>query len=133
MPAAAPIPVVCAVIERAGLVLLAQRPAHKHLPLKWEFPGGKVEPGEDPAAAIVREIREELGCTVRLTRLLPPFLHDYHTVVIEMIPFVGVLAEGSPAPHPHEHLALAWVRPEALRSYDLAAADLPVITSYLGR
>jgi 8-oxo-dGTP diphosphatase len=121
------------VIERAGLVLLAQRPAHKHLPLKWEFPGGKVECGEDPAAAIVREIREELGCVVRLTRLLPPFLHDYRTVVIEMIPFVCMLAEGSPEPHPHEHLALAWVRPEALRSYDLAAADLPVIASYLGR
>ena len=133
MPASAPIPVVCAVIERAGLILLAQRTAHKHLPLKWEFPGGKVEAGEDPASAIVREIREELGCTVRLTRTLPSFLHDYHTVIIEMIPFVCVLAEGTPEPHPHEHLALDWVRPAALRAYDLAAADLPVIARYLGR
>ena len=63
-----PIPVVCALIERDGLVLVAQRPAHKHLPLKWEFPGGKVEPGESPEAAIVRELREELGCEFALSR-----------------------------------------------------------------
>ena len=66
LPVSHPVPVVCAVIERAGLILLAQRPAHKLLALKWEFPGGKVEPGELPAAAILREIREELGCEVRL-------------------------------------------------------------------
>jgi 8-oxo-dGTP diphosphatase len=123
--------VVCALLERGGRLLLAQRPAHKHLPLKWEFPGGKVEPGEDPAAAIVREIREELGCVIVIARPLPVFLHDYKTVVIEMIPFVCTLAEGSPEPHPHEHVALAWPKPDELGRYDLAAADLPVITSYL--
>ena len=125
------IPVVCAVIECDGKLLLAQRPAHKHLPLKWEFPGGKVEPGEDPAAAIIREIREELGCDVVITRALPAFNHDYTTVVIEMLPFVCVLAENSSLPHPHEHVALAWVRPDEIVSYDLAAADLPVIAQYL--
>ncbi len=124
-----PVPVVCAVIEREGLVLVAQRPSHKHLPLKWEFPGGKVEPGEDPAAAIVREIREELGCAIRIVRPLPRFLHDYTRVVIEMIPFVCVLEPGSPAPHPHEHVALAWVAPAGLRAYDLAAADWPVLAA----
>ena len=111
-------------------MLIAQRPRDKHLPLKWEFPGGKVEPGEDPAAAIVREIREELGCEIRLTRTLPVFLHDYKAVVIEMIPFVCELTHDSPAPHPHEHVAVAWVRPEALLGHDLAAADLPVVESY---
>lgn len=110
--------------------MLAQRPAHKHLPLKWEFPGGKVEPGEDPAAAIVREIREELGCAIVLTRSLPRLLHDYGTVVIEMIPFVCTLAPASPAPHAHEHVALAWVAPADFATYDLAAADLPVVESY---
>jgi 8-oxo-dGTP diphosphatase len=128
---AAPVPVVCALIEREGRVLLARRPAHKHLPLKWEFPGGKVEPGEDPAAAIVREIREELGCGIVLTRALPRFTHDYGAVVIEMIPYVCTLAAGSPAPHPHEHVALVWARPEELRDHDLAPADLPVIRDYL--
>jgi 8-oxo-dGTP diphosphatase len=126
------IPVVCAVIEREGCLLIAQRPAHKHLPLKWEFPGGKVEPGEEPAAAIIREIREELGCAIVVTRALPRFLHDYKTVLIEMIPFVCVLVEGSPAPHPHEHLALDWIKPADLAGYDLAPADLPVIATYRG-
>lgn len=127
-----PVPVVCAVIERDGRVLLAQRPPHKLLPLKWEFAGGKVEPGEDPAAAIVREIREELGCEILITRPLTPFIYDYKTVVIEMIPFVCSLRLGSPEPHPHEHAGLAWVTPADLRTYDLAAADLPVIAQFEG-
>ncbi len=126
-----PVPVVCAVIERDGLVLIAQRPPGKLLPLKWEFPGGKVEPGEDSTAAIVREIREELGCAITITRALPPFIHDYRTVVIQMIPFVCGLQSGSPAPHPHEHVAVAWVATTALRDYDLAAADWPVVATLL--
>lgn len=125
-----PVPVVCAVIEHGGLILLAQRPPGKLLPLKWEFAGGKVEPGEDPAAAIVREIREELGCDIVITRALPPFTHDYGRVVIEMIPFVCALAPHSPAPHPHEHVALAWAKLDDLATYDLAAADYPVIDAY---
>jgi 8-oxo-dGTP diphosphatase len=126
-----PVPVVCAVIERNGHVLVAQRPPHKLLPLKWEFPGGKVEPGEKPAAAIVREIREELGCEIHVTRALPPFIHDYKTVVIEMIPFVCALAPDASEPHPHEHVAVAWVPPAQLRGYDLAAADWPVVAALL--
>lgn len=122
-----PVPVVCAVIERDGRVLIAQRPPGKLLPMKWEFPGGKVEPGEDPAAAIVREIREELGCAIVITQALPPFTHDYKAVVIEMIPFVCTLAPDSPEPHPHEHVAVTWVSPAELRTYDLAAADWPVV------
>lgn len=131
-PVAKPIPVVCAVIENtAGQVLVAQRPAHKHLGLKWEFAGGKVEPGETPAAALVREIREELGCTIEIIRSLPAFQHDYETVTIAMIPFVCRLAPGSSEPHPHEHLAVRWVAPAELSSLDLAAADLPVVAHYL--
>lgn len=124
-----PVPVVCAVIERNGHILVAQRPPTKLLPLKWEFPGGKVEPGEQPATAIVREIREELGCEVQITRALPPFVHDYKTVVIAMIPFVCTLAPTSPEPVAHEHVALAWVSLEELPRYDLAAADWPVVTA----
>jgi 8-oxo-dGTP diphosphatase len=126
----AAIPVVCAIIERGGRVLLAQRPAHKHLPLKWEFPGGKVDAGESAEAAIVREIREELGCAIQITRALPRSTHDYGAVVIEMIPFVCALAPGSPEPHPHEHVAVAWCEPAGLRDYDLAPADLPVVEAF---
>ena len=133
MPPIAPIPVVCALIERDGCLLLAQRPEHKHLPLKWEFPGGKVEAGEDPAAAIIREIREELGCEVVITRTLPGFIHDYKTVVIEMLPFVCTLTSASPSPRALEHVAITWAKPKELSSYDLAAADLPVIGLYQKR
>lgn len=114
-------------IERDGRVLVARRPPHKLLPLKWEFPGGKVEPGEEPAAAVIREIHEELGCAIRVSQALPPFIHDYGTVVIEMIPFLCSLAPDSPEPHPHEHVAVAWAEPASLRAYDLAAADWPVV------
>lgn len=126
-----PVPVVCALIEREGKLLLARRPPHKLLPLKWEFAGGKVELDEEPDDAIVREIREELGCEITVVRALPRFTHDYVRVVIEMIPFVCVLSKGSPEPHPHEHTEIAWVEPERLLSYDLAAADVPVVADYL--
>lgn len=130
MPKAA-IPVVCAVIEDgAGRVLIAQRPAHKHLGLKWEFPGGKVENAESPDDALRREIKEELGCVVEGLQPLPRFLHDYGVVVIEMFPFVCALAPGATAPHPHEHIALQWVKPADLLQLDLAPADWPVVASF---
>ena len=126
--------VVCAVIEQTdGRVLLAQRPAHKHLGLKWEFPGGKVEPDETPEAALVREIKEELGCDVVLTSPLPRFTHDYGVVVIAMIPYLAQLAPASPGPLPHEHVALAWVKHEELPTYDLAPADWPVVDALRAR
>jgi len=87
-----------------------------------------LDPGH--VAAIIREIREEFGCEIVITRALPRFDYDYTRVVIEMIPFVCVLAENSPAPHPHEHVALAWARADELTDYDLAPADLPVVASY---
>ena len=122
---------VCALIERDGRVLLARRPAHKHLALKWEFPGGKVDPGETAEAALIREIKEELGCGLSVVRALPRFRHAYERTTIEMIPFVCRLADGSPEPAPAEHVALAWVPPPQLGDYDLAAADRPVLAAYL--
>ena len=123
-----PIPVVCALIIRGDRVLIAQRPAGKHLALKWEFPGGKVEPGEESADALVREIREELGCEVAVTEALPSVVHRYERGEIELIPFICKLAIGSSEPHPHEHTAVEWPRVSDLRSYDLAEADLPVVS-----
>ena len=130
-PASLPLPVVCAVIEHDDRVLLAQRPAHKHLALKWEFPGGKVEAGETAEAALLREIQEELNCEIRIIRSLPRFTHTYDRTTIEMIPFVCHLQAGTPTPQPAEHLAIAWVAPRALAGYDLAAADLPVVAALL--
>jgi 8-oxo-dGTP diphosphatase len=127
VPPASPLAVVAAVIERDGRVLVAQRPPHKHNALRWEFPGGKVEPGEEPAAALVREIEEELGCAIVVGRALPRCTHAYATVTIELIPFLCCLAPGSAEPHPHEHAAVRWVTPAELRTMDLAAADRPVV------
>lgn len=125
-----PVRVVCALIERDGQVLLARRPNHKHLGDKWEFPGGKVERGESPHAAIVREIREELGCTIVIERELPSNLHVYERGPIEMIPFVARLDPANAMPVPHEHSALAWVQPADFHHYDLAPADHPVVAAY---
>ena len=116
-------------IEREGRVLVAQRPPQKHLALKWEFPGGKVEPGEEPAAALVREIKEELGCDITVGHALPRSIHAYATVTIELIPFLCRLAPGSTEPHPHEHAAVLWATPAELRTLDLAAADWPVVAA----
>ncbi len=126
-----PIPVTCAVIvDHAGRVLLARRPPGKHLAGKWEFAGGKVESGEAPAAALIREIREELGCDIVVTAGLPEFDFDYGTVVIRMFPYVCHLESGSAGPRAHEHTALAWVTLSDLAGYDLAPADWPVVQAY---
>jgi len=131
VPAPTPIPVVCAVIEDdTGRILIAQRPADKHLGLKWEFPGGKVEPGETPSAALLRELSEELGCSVVITRALEPFHYDYTRVVIEMFPFVCQLADGSAAPAALEHVEIRWITPAQVSSFDLAPADWPVVARY---
>ncbi|MEY2880670.1 MAG: pyrophosphohydrolase [Verrucomicrobiota bacterium] len=131
MNAPAPLPVVAAVLEDgAGRVLVAQRPATKHLALKWEFPGGKVDAAETPAAALARELREELGIEIEILRALPRFTHDYGTVVIAMMPFVCRLAPASPSPRALEHAALRWIAPAELASLDLAPADWPVVASY---
>lgn len=131
MSASSPIPVVCAVIERDGKVLIAQRPAHKHLALQWEFPGGKVEAGESAEAALRREIAEELGCTLGPLRLIAASKHDYGTVHIQLTAFAGPLAAGSCVPSPREHIAVRWLTPDELRETDVAPADLPVIRAYL--
>ena len=128
----APVPVVCAIIRREGLILLARRPPDKRLGGLWEFPGGKVEPGEQPEAALHRELQEELGCRVIVTRSLKPFVWSYDWGSIELIPFVCELAPGSPEPHPHEHTALAWTAAAAVSSYDRAPADTPVLPALAG-
>ncbi len=130
---ALPIPVVCAVIEDgSGRVLVAQRPENKHLAMKWEFAGGKVEPDEVPELALIREIYEELGCGVEILRSLPPFVHDYGDIVIEMIPFVCALVPRDAVPCAKEHAAIRWVTIPELRLLDLAPADWPVVDAYAG-
>jgi 8-oxo-dGTP diphosphatase len=122
-----PVPVVCAIIVRDEHIMLARRPPGKKLGGMWEFPGGKVEPGETAEAALHRELHEELGCHVKIVQTLPPFVHAYPWGSIELLPFMCELAPDSPEPHPHEHTALAWVERGGLAAYDLAPADIPLL------
>jgi 8-oxo-dGTP diphosphatase len=124
-----PLRVACAVIEDEGKVLATQRNTTMSMPLKWEFPGGKLHEGESPEECLLRELEEELGIQVAIKHSLPPVLHRYEDFVIELIPFVCTLGEGSLVLF--EHRALAWLSPHELRNLDWPDADIPVIASYL--
>ncbi len=125
--------VVCALIERAGRVLAAQRPAGKAQALLWEFPGGKREAGEAPEAALVREIREELCVELALGERLREAVHDYGSFGITLTPFLATLRDEGAAPQAVEHAALRWCTPAELRALEWAPADVPIVTEYLAR
>jgi 8-oxo-dGTP diphosphatase len=119
--------VAVALIDADGRVLLAQRPAHKQLGGLWEFPGGKLNEGETPEAALVRELKEELGIDVP-TRCLAPLTfasHTYETFHLLMPLYICRNWEGEP--EPLEGQKLAWVRKERLRDYPMPPADEPLI------
>lgn len=121
--------VACAIIEQNGLVLAAQRSANGSLPLKWEFPGGKIEAGETPEACLARELMEELGVGVGIVRQLAPAHHEYPDFTITLYPFTCRLEGGTLTMH--EHHALLWIAPERMPDLDWAEADLPIIREFL--
>ena len=116
-----------ALIDTDGRVLLAQRPEGKSLAGLWEFPGGKVEPGESPEAALIRELREELGIETKASCLAPLTFasHAYEQFHLLMPLFACLRWEGVATGR--EGQTLAWVRPERLRDYPMPPADLPLI------
>ena len=116
-----------ALIDRDGRVLLAQRPEGKSMAGLWEFPGGKVEVGETPEAALIRELDEELGINTWKSCLAPLTFasHAYEDFHLLMPLFVCRKWEGMP--QPRENQTLKWVRKQELRSYDMPAADVPLI------
>lgn len=116
-----------ALIDPDGRVLLAQRPAGKSLAGLWEFPGGKVEPGETPEAALIRELHEELGIDTWASCLAPLTFasHSYPDFHLLMPLFACRRWNGTPIGR--EGQALAWVRASKLRDYPMPPADLPLI------
>jgi 8-oxo-dGTP diphosphatase len=116
-----------ALIDRDGRVLLAQRPEGKSMAGLWEFPGGKVEVGETPEAALIRELEEELGISTWKSCLAPLTFasHAYEDFHLLMPLFICRKWEGMP--QPRENQTLKWVRKQELRSYDMPAADVPLI------
>ena len=116
-----------ALIDPDGRVLLAQRPEGKSLAGLWEFPGGKVEPGESPEVALIRELHEELGIETKASCLAPLTFasHSYDDFHLLMPLFACRRWEGMATGR--EGQKLAWVRPERLRDYPMPPADLPLI------
>jgi len=121
--------VACAIIEQDGLVLAAQRSAVMSLPLKWEFPGGKIEQGELPEECLRRELVEEMSVNIFVGKPLPPTTYKYESFEVTLYPHICSIVSGEITLH--EHSAIAWLPPEKLHTLDWAEADLPVIQSYI--
>jgi 8-oxo-dGTP diphosphatase len=116
-----------ALVDADGRVLLAQRPEGKSMAGLWEFPGGKVEQGETPEAALIRELQEELGIDTWESCLAPLTFasHGYDSFHLLMPLYACRKWEGAPVSR--EGQRLTWARPERLRDYPMPPADLPLI------
>jgi mutator protein MutT len=114
-----------AVIERGGSVLLALRPAGAHLAGHWEFPGGRIEPGETPEACVIRELREELGVQVRVTGRLGVVEHAYPDRRVRLHCLRCAITAGDPRPLASD--GLRWVPIQSLDGWRLPPADRDVL------
>ena len=123
------ISVVAAVIEREGKILITRRPAGSHLAGLWEFPGGKVDAGETPEQALVRELAEELGIDTRASCLAPLTFasHAYETFHLLMPLYACRQWRG--LPQAREGQVLRWVRPTDLQRYEMPPADVPLVAA----
>ena len=110
--------------DDAGRILLTQRRADQPMPLLWEFPGGKVEPGEAPALALERELQEELGCDARVGRIDDVVFHAYADFDLYMLVYACTLAG---TPRPVEVADVRWVPPAELSRYEVLPADVALV------
>ncbi|WP_034890853.1 (deoxy)nucleoside triphosphate pyrophosphohydrolase [Gillisia sp. Hel_I_29] len=124
------IQVTCALIVNKNKVLCAQRSEKMSLPLKWEFPGGKLEKGETLEDCLKREIKEELGLNVKILQRLPSNTHRYSDKkIIELIPFRCSLQTSEI--DLKEHSKIEWVTVSQLENFDWAEADIPIVKHYI--
>jgi 8-oxo-dGTP diphosphatase len=116
-----------ALVDADGRVLLAQRPQGKAMAGLWEFPGGKVDPGETPEAALIRELSEELGIDVTVSCLAPFTFASHAYPDFHLLMPLYLCRKWSGIPQPHEGQRLAWVRPAQLGDYPMPPADKPLV------
>lgn len=121
--------VVCAIIHKQNKTLAVQRSEKMVLPLKWEFPGGKIEPNESEVACVKREVKEELNIDIEIGQRLTPALHEYPDFTIELIPYVAKYISGNLTLI--EHSQKRWLEKDDLNNLDWAAADVPIVAEYV--
>lgn len=117
--------VSCGIVFHEGLVLAVQRSETMDLPLKWEFPGGKLEAGENPEDCLKRELKEELNIEVEIIRPLERSVYRYPQRQIVLLPFICELINPEEL-HLKEHIAIEWLKPLDLLRLDWCPADIPV-------
>ena len=123
------IDVTCAIILKENKILVTQRSEKMSLPLKWEFPGGKIEKNETEENCLLREIREELNLEIKILKRLESQCFNYETVSIRLIPFIAKFVHGEIVLT--EHKSYQWLNKEELKSLDWASADIPVLEEFL--
>lgn len=119
--------VACALVDPDHRVLVTQRPEGKQLAGLWEFPGGKLEPGERPEAALIRELNEELGLVVKEPCLAPLTFASYAYEAFHLLMPLYICRRWEGTPMSRERQALKWVRPGKLRELAMPPADEPLI------
>ncbi|MGB6094259.1 MAG: (deoxy)nucleoside triphosphate pyrophosphohydrolase [Moheibacter sp.] len=121
--------VSCAIILNQNKVLIAQRNKNGKLPLKWEFPGGKVEKFETIKKSLIREIKEELNIEIEIIERLSPVEHHYSDFSIRLHPFLCNFKSGNLMVKEHEEIQ--WAEKSDLLNFDWAEADLPIVNEFL--
>lgn len=121
--------VTCAIIRHENMILICQRSAAMKLPLKWEFPGGKIEAGESREACLQREIHEELGIDIQVEQEMSMVEHHYPEFSLCLYPFICRMTGGRLLAT--EHAQAIWVDAAELLNYDWAEADIPIVHELL--
>lgn len=124
-----PIDVTCAIIIQADQVLAAKRNHHMERSGFWEFPGGKIEHGENSQTCLHREINEELQIHIQIIQPLTPIIHHYKDKSIRLIPFLSMITEGDPIAQEHE--TIQWFQKDELLQLNWSPADIPIVKEFL--
>lgn len=125
------IDVVAGIIRHQGLILIARRKSGSHLAGCWEFPGGKVEPGERPEDTLVRELQEEFSISTKTGSFVAESLYDYGTKRIRLLGYLSSYLGGDFTLESHDEVR--WVRLEEIASFPLAPADVPILQALMAR